>query len=174
MELNKEAQYKLDIQMLKALKNFSATSTCIKRKVGAIIAKDDGALISVGYNKSIKGIKSCSVYFNEDKTMTELGCTELFPLGCYNHSDFHDKFEIHAEIVSILGITNKYLLLDGADIYISLQPCENCTKVILESGIKRIIFSEFLYAERTDKYYEWIEFMKRMGIEWKCIKGEKL
>jgi len=105
----------------------SERATCVRRKVGAVIVKDN-RVVSTGYNGVPKGMKHCT----EDKcirTAMNIPSGERHEL-CWG---------IHAELNAVV-FANRYDL-EGADIYITTFPCSFCTKVIVNSGIKNIFYS---------------------------------
>jgi dCMP deaminase len=103
-------------------------STCLRRNVGALIVKDK-KLLSSGYNGSPTGCKHCD----------ELGClrdTMNIPSG--------QRHELcrgtHAEQNAIVQAANSGVSIQGATIYTTHQPCVLCAKMIINSGIKRVVY----------------------------------
>lgn len=104
-------------------------STCIRRQVGSVIVKDN-RIITTGYNGAPSGLKHC----------TEIG-------GCYR-----EKMEIpsgqrhelcralHAEQNAIIQAAKLGASTEGAVIYVTLQPCIICAKMLINSGIKKIVY----------------------------------
>lgn len=114
---------------LNVAQELSKLSHCVSHKVAAVIVKD-GRILSTGINGTPKGFKNCD---------------EVFPEKGFNraeHHKFSEDFEIHAELNAILFAAKNDISIDGADMYINLQPCKNCLKAICNSGIKNIWFSE--------------------------------
>ncbi|MCQ1528516.1 deoxycytidylate deaminase [Lutispora saccharofermentans] len=105
-------------------------STCLRREVGAIIVKDN-RILSTGYNGAPKGLKHCR----------ETGCIRSdlnVPSG-----ERHELCRgLHAEQNAIIQAAVFGAAIDGATIYITLFPCVVCTKMIINSGIKRIVLRE--------------------------------
>lgn len=108
----------------------SLRSTCIRRKVGAIIVKDNEILGS-GYNGSPKGLPNC--------------CDD--PTRCYrtqHNIPSGQKLELcyaqHAEINAIFNALSSNRNLKEADIYVTTFPCSNCAKALIQSGIKNIYY----------------------------------
>ena len=120
-------------------KQVALRSTCVRKKVGAIIVKDKN-IISTGYNGSIRGLEHCET------------------IGCLMNEG-HCIRTIHAEANAIIQAAKHGLMIDGAEIYISASPCFNCFKLIANSGIKKIYFMEFYRDERI------IEIAKRLNIK---------
>ena len=103
-------------------------STCLRRHVSAIIVKDN-RILSTGYNGAPKGIQHCE----------ETGCLRAklnVPSG-----ERHELCRgIHAEQNAIIQASVHGVSIDGAIIYISHSPCSMCSKMIINAGIKKIIF----------------------------------
>lgn len=120
-------------------KQVALRSTCVRKKVGAIIVKDKN-IISTGYNGSIRGLEHCET----------VGCLMM---------EGHCIRTIHAEANAIIQAAKHGLMIDRAEIYISASPCFNCFKLIANSGIKKVYFMEFYKDERI------IEIAKKLNIE---------
>ncbi len=120
-------------------KQVALRSTCVRKKVGAIIVKDKN-IISTGYNGSIRGLEHCET----------VGCLMI---------EGHCTRTIHAEANAIIQAAKHGLMIDRAEIYISASPCFNCFKLIANSGITKIYFMEFYRDERI------IEIAKKLNIE---------
>lgn len=103
-------------------------STCLRRKVGAVIVKDK-RILSTGYNGAPTGLKHCS----------ETGCLRdklKVPSG-----QRHELCRgLHAEQNAIVQAANSGVSLEGATIYVTNQPCVVCAKMIINAGIKRVVF----------------------------------
>lgn len=111
-------------------------SYCERRKVGAIIVKDR-MIISDGYNGTPSGFENCC----ED----ENGQTQWFVL--------------HAEANAILKLASSTQSAKGATLYLTLSPCKDCSKLILQSGIDKIVYIDD-YSDNDG-----IKFLKDHGIE---------
>lgn len=120
-------------------KQVALRSTCVRKKVGAIIVKDKN-IISTGYNGSIRGLEHCET----------VGCLMI---------EGHCTRTIHAEANAIIQAAKHGLTIDRAEIYISASPCFNCFKLIANSGITKIYFMEFYRDERI------IKIAKKLNIE---------
>jgi len=106
-------------------------STCLRRKVGAIIVQDRH-IISTGYNGAPRGIKHCA----------ERG-------GCYREKmnipsgERHELcMALHAEQNAIIQAATLGQSIEDGSIYITHQPCAICAKMIINSGIRRIVVKE--------------------------------
>ena len=108
----------------------SSRSTCLRRKVGAVIVKDKRVL-STGYNGSPKGTKHCE----------ELGCIRVkmnVPSGTR-----HELCRgVHAEQNAVTQAAYFGVSVDGASIYTTTYPWSMCAKILINAGIREIIYSE--------------------------------
>lgn len=114
----------LDEYFLEIAKTVSTRSTCIKRQVGAVIVKDKN-IISTGYNGPSKGISPCKICVRKHIPSAVHGNVEC--KGC------------HAEVNSILFAALHGTSINGSTIYITTAPCFDCSKYIINSGIKKIV-----------------------------------
>ncbi len=110
----------------------ATASHCVSRKVCAIIVKDR-RIISTGINGTAAGCPNCDEIF-PDKDSPDFDRKK--------HHEFSTKNEIHAEMNAIF-FNARYggQALDGATIYCTLQPCDECLKNILQTGIRRIVYA---------------------------------
>lgn len=132
--MNKEEKY--DITYLKMAKEWSKLSHCNRKQVGALIVKN-GMIISDGYNGTPSGFDNC----------------------CETHDNETHWFVIHAEANSILKCAKWGHSCDGATLYQTHSPCKDCSKLILQSGIKRLVYIE------DYKDLSGLEFLKESGLE---------
>lgn len=114
-----------DETMLATAKLFGELSYCEKKKVGAVIAKD-GRILATGYNGTISGFDNqCETYsMLEDKLVTS-------------------PYVIHAEQNVLMFCAKNGIPTDGTTMYITLSPCINCAKLMIQAGIKRVVFLEY-------------------------------
>jgi len=117
-------------------KIWSENSYCKKRKVGALIVKDK-MIISDGYNGTPSG----------------------FPNECEDENGNTYYYVLHAEANAITKIAKSWNNSDGATLYVTCAPCIECAKLIIQSGIKRVVYSEN-YSSNNG-----VELLKRAGIE---------
>ena len=117
--------------MKEAIKQ-SEMSTCLRRRVGAVVVKD-GRIIGKGYNNQVGGIKPC----------TEIGCIrDNYDL---RHGERRELCRyICAEQVIISEAARRGESLDGGIIYITSYPCSICAKMLVSAGIKKIICGVFM------------------------------
>ena len=131
-------QLELDKRYLRMTRIWSENSYCTRRKVGALIVKDK-MIISDGYNGTPSGF--------ENVCELEDGTTKGYVL--------------HAEANAITKIAKSGNSSDGATLYVTTSPCLECAKLIIQSGIKRVVYSE---KYRID---DGIKLLERAGIE--CV-----
>ena len=117
-------RYFMDIAVL-----VSSRTTCLRRQVGAVIVKDK-RLLSTGYNGAPVGLKHCA----------EIGCLRQ-KLGVKSGEKHELCRAIHAEQNAIIQAATFGVPLLGASIYITHFPCVLCSKMIINAGIKRIVYS---------------------------------
>ena len=127
---------KYDKAYLKIAKEWGQLSYCQRKKVGAIIVKDK-MIISDGYNGTPSGFENCC----ED----EEGTTKWYVL--------------HAEANAILKVAKSTQSCDNATLYITMSPCRDCSKLIHQAGIVRVVY------QNSYKDLAGIEFLKRAGVE---------
>ena len=107
----------------------SKRSTCLRRQVGAVIVKDNQVL-ATGYNGAPSGLKHC----------TEIGGCERARLNIPSGQRHELCRALHAEQNAIIQAAKVGVSTEGATIYITLQPCVICAKMLVNAGIKRIVF----------------------------------
>ena len=109
----------------------SKRSTCLRRKVGAVIVKDKH-IISTGYNGAPRGIKHCD----------ERGGCMRQKMGVPSGERHELCMALHAEQNAIIQAATLGQSIEGATIYVTNQPCAICAKMIINAGIKRIVVKE--------------------------------
>jgi len=129
-------QKKYDIAYLKMAKEWAKLSYCHRRQVGALIVKDK-MIISDGYNGTPTGFENVC----EDKE---------------NNTKW---YVLHAEANAIMKVAASTQSCEGATLYITLSPCRECSKLIFQSGIKRVVYI-VEYKDKTG-----IDFLKKSGLE---------
>lgn len=122
----------------------STRSSCERLSVGAVVVRDR-RVISAGYNGSVSGDLHCS----------ENGCKVI---------DGHCVRTVHAEVNAILQCAKFGVMTDGADIYVTHFPCLQCSKVIIQAGIKRLYY---LHDYNNNEYA--IELLKHSAIQIKKV-----
>lgn len=129
-------QNKYDKAYLRIAAEWSKLSYCKRKQVGAIIVRDR-MIISDGYNGTPSGFENCC----EDT----VGLTQWYVL--------------HAEANAILKVARSTQTCDNATLYITLSPCKECSKLIHQSGIKRVVYKNG-YRDTSG-----IDFLVKAGIE---------
>lgn len=109
----------------------SQRSTCLRRKVGAVIVKDKH-IIATGYNGAPRGLSHCA----------ELGGCLREELNVPSGQRHELCRAIHAEQNAIIQAATLGQSIEGASIYITHQPCSICSKMIINAGIDRIVVDE--------------------------------
>jgi len=143
--LSEKKYTKFDVAYLKMAMEWAKLSYCKRRKVGALIVKER-MIISDGYNGTPSGFENCC----ED----EAGKTLWYVL--------------HAEANAILKLAGSTQSAKDATLYITLSPCKECSKLILQSGIRKLVYIDE-YSDDSG-----IEFLKEHQIEILKIPMEKL
>ncbi len=143
MEESKQLQF--DKSYLKMAGVWAANSYCVRRQVGALIVKDR-SIISDGYNGTPSGFENVC----ED----EQGCTKPYVL--------------HAEANAITKMAKSNNSSIGATLYVTAAPCVECAKLIIQSGITRVVYRD---AYRVT---DGIDLLARAGILVEQISAEEL
>ena len=115
---------------------WSKLSHCSRKKVGALIVKD-GMIISDGYNGTPSGFDNC----------------------CENENGETNWYVLHAEANAILKIARSNNSANGATLYITLSPCRDCSKLVLQAGITRVVY---INGYKDD---EGLKFLKKSDVE---------
>lgn len=136
MGYKEEKQRQLDIRYMKMARIWAENSYCVRRQVGALIVRDK-MIISDGYNGTPSGFENIC----EDET----GKTKPYVL--------------HAEANAITKVAKSNNSSEGATLYVTSSPCIECAKLIIQSGIKRIVYADSYHS------MDGIDLLKRVGIE---------
>ena len=116
-------------------------STCLRRQVGALIVKDR-MIISDGYNGTPTGFENC----------------------CEDDEGYTKWVVLHAEANAILKVASSTQSCKGATLYITLSPCKECSKLIHQAGIVRVVYNK---GYRDDSG---LQFLEKAGIELEYIE----
>ena len=133
-------QLKYDIAYLRMAQEWGKLSYCERKKVGALIVKNK-MIISDGYNGTPTGFEN----------------------HCEDDESYTKWFVLHAEANAILKVAASTQSCRGATLYITLSPCRECSKLIHQAGIVRVVFSK---AYRDDSG---LQFLTQAGIDVKLI-----
>jgi dCMP deaminase len=132
----KKKQLKYDIAYLKMANEWGQLSHCIRKKVGALIVKDR-MIISDGYNGTPSGFENY----------------------CEDEEGYTKWYVLHAEANAILKVASSTQSCKGATLYITLSPCQQCSKLIHQAGIKRVVYAS-AYKDRSG-----LDFLEKAGVE---------
>jgi dCMP deaminase len=136
MEEINEKQSRYDRAYLRLAKSWASLSYCTRKQVGAIIVKD-AIIISDGYNGTPAGFDNC----------------------CENEAGETHWYVLHAEANAILKVAKSTNNCKGATLYLTHSPCKDCSKLVLQSGINRLVYQE-AYKDTSG-----IDFLKSAGLE---------
>ncbi|MDE6791609.1 MAG: dCMP deaminase family protein [Muribaculaceae bacterium] len=126
----------LDERYLRMARIWSENSYCRRRRVGALLVKDK-MIISDGYNGTPSG----------------------FPNVCEDETDHTYPYVLHAEANAITKVARSNNSSEGSTLYVTASPCIECAKLIIQAGIKRVVFSE-LY-----RMADGLKLLERAGVE---------
>ena len=133
---SKAKQERYDKAYLRMADQWGQLSHCKRKQVGALIVKDS-MIISDGYNGTPTGFDNC----------------------CEDESGKTNWYVLHAEANAIMKVAKSTNNSDGATLYITLSPCRECSKLILQSGIKRVVYLKS-YKDNSG-----LEFLEKAGLE---------
>ena len=134
--LTNNKQLKYDKAYLRMASEWAKLSYCKRRQVGAIIVKDR-MIISDGYNGTPTGYENI----------------------CEDDEGYTKWYVLHAEANAILKVAASTQSCKGATLYITLSPCKNCSKLIYQAGITRVVYST-AYKDLSG-----VDFLEKSGIE---------
>ena len=138
-----EKQRQLDERYLRMAQIWSENSYCVRRKVGALIVRDN-MIISDGFNGTPSGFPNVC----EENNVT-------FP------------YVLHAEANAITKVARSNNSSEGSTLYVTASPCMECSKLIIQAGIKRVVFSD-LY-----RIQDGLDILRKAGIEVVHMPQEK-
>jgi dCMP deaminase len=134
--MNKEKQNKFDLRYLEMARIWAQNSYCQRRQVGALVVKD-GMIISDGYNGTPSGFENV----------------------CEDENNVTKPYVLHAEANAITKLARSNNNSEGATIYITASPCIECAKLIIQSGIKRVVYGE------KYRLTDGVDLLERAGIK---------
>ena len=129
-------QQKLDERYLRMARIWAENSYCVRRQVGALVVKDK-MIVSDGYNGTPSGFENV----------------------CEDDNNVTKPYVLHAEANAITKLARSNNNSDGATIYITASPCIECAKLIIQAGIKRVVYGE------KYRLTDGIELLRRAGVE---------
>ena len=133
---NTDKQLLLDQRYLRMARIWAENSYCHRRKVGALVVKDK-MIISDGYNGTPSGFENVC---EDDQGLTK-------------------TYVLHAEANAITKLARSSNNSDGATIYITASPCIECAKLIIQAGIRRVVYGE------NYRLTDGIDLLRRVGID---------
>lgn len=139
--ITKDKQHQLDQRYLRMARIWAENSYCQRRQVGALVVKDQ-RIISDGYNGTPSGF--------ENQCEDEQGVTHPYVL--------------HAEANAITKLARSSNNSDGATLYVTASPCIECAKLIIQAGIKRVVYGE---KYRLD---DGLNLLKKANIKVECLE----
>jgi dCMP deaminase len=134
--ISTDKQTRYDKAYLRLALSWAQLSHCSRKKVGAIIVKDS-IIISDGYNGTPAGFDNC----------------------CENEEGNTHWYVLHAEANAILKVARSSNNCKEATLYLTHSPCKDCSKLVLQSGITRLVYQE-AYKDTSG-----IDFLKNAGLE---------
>jgi dCMP deaminase len=143
VKMAKQKQLKYDQAYLKMAATWGQLSYCERKKVGALIVKDR-MIISDGYNGTPSGFENV----------------------CEDENYYTKWYVLHAEANAILKVAASTQSCKGATLYITLSPCKECSKLIHQSGIIRVVYSKE-YKDTTG-----LDFLRKAGVSLDHVKLE--
>ena len=134
--MTEEKQHKYDVAYLKMAKEWAKLSYCKRKQVGALIVKDK-MIISDGYNGTPTGFEN----------------------RCEDEDNYTKWYVLHAEANAILKVASSTQSCKDATLYITMSPCKECSKLIHQSGIKRLVYAN-AYKDASG-----LKFLQKAGVE---------
>ncbi|MDR0510326.1 MAG: dCMP deaminase family protein [Rikenellaceae bacterium] len=131
-----EKQRQLDIRYIRMARIWAENSYCVRRKVGALLVKDK-MIISDGYNGTPSGFENV----------------------CEDGEGKTKPYVLHAEANAITKVAKSANSSLGATLYITASPCIECAKLIIQAGIRRVVYCDSYHST------EGLELLARVGIE---------
>ena len=134
--MDADKQHKLDERYLRMAKIWAENSYCVRRQVGALVVKDK-MIISDGYNGTPSGFENV----------------------CEDEHNVTKPYVLHAEANAITKLARSSNNSDGSTLYVTASPCLECSKLIIQSGIRRVVYGE------EYRLSDGIELLRRANIE---------
>lgn len=131
-----DKQTKRDYLYMRMARTWAENSYCERRKVGALLVKDN-MIISDGYNGTPSGFENV----------------------CEDENNVSKPYVLHAEANAITKIARSHNSSDGSTLYVTASPCMECSKLIIQAGIKRVVYGE------EYRITDGLDLLRRVGIE---------
>ena len=129
-------QHRLDCRYVRMARIWADNSYCKRRQVGALVVKNK-AIISDGYNGTPSGFENI----------------------CEDESNLTKPYVLHAEANAITKVAKSGNSSEGATLYVTASPCLECSKLIIQSGIKRVVYND------EYRLTDGVDLLRRAGIE---------
>lgn len=136
--------YRFDCRYMRMAQIWAENSYCERRKVGALLVKNN-RIISDGYNGTPSGFENV----------------------CEDENNHTKPYVLHAEANAITKVARSSISSEGATLYVTASPCIECAKLIIQSGITRVVFAEY-YRDT-----EGVELLERAGIKTELLDLNK-
>ena len=136
MIMTNDKQTKLDNRYMRMARIWAENSYCKRRQVGALLVKEK-MIISDGYNGTPSGFEN----------------------NCEDANNLSKPYVLHAEANAISKVARSSNSSDGATLYVTASPCIECAKLIIQAGIKRVVYGE------QYRLVDGLELLERAGIE---------
>ncbi len=143
--IDTDKQRLLDLRYLRMAAIWAENSYCVRRKVGALVVKEK-MIISDGYNGTPSGFENI----------------------CEDSNGVTKPYVLHAEANAITKLARSGNNSDQATLYVTASPCIECAKLIIQSGIRRVVYAE--QYRLTDG----VDLLKRAGVEVELLPIEEL
>ena len=127
---------KRDLLYMKMARTWAENSYCVRRQVGALMVRDN-MIISDGFNGTPSGFENV----------------------CEDENNVSKPYVLHAEANAITKIARSNNSSNGATLYVTASPCMECSKLIIQSGIKRVVYGE------KYRLMDGVELLERAGIQ---------
>jgi len=134
-----------DTYFMRIASDISTRSTCHRRAIGAVIVNDSREIVSTGYNGNPRGQRHCS----------EIGCIRE-KLGIPSGEKSEVCTAVHAEQNALIQAGRGSR---GSTMYVTVMPCNTCAKMIVNAGIKRVVYRDE-YPEQMG-----ISLLRELGVE---------
>ena len=137
-------QEKRDYLYMRMARTWAENSYCVRRKVRALLVKNQ-MIISDGYNGTPSGFENI----------------------CEDENNVSKPYVLHAEANALTKVARSNNSSDGATLYVTASPCLECSKLIIQSGIKRVVYGE------EYRLMDGVELLKRAGVEVEFLDDSK-
>lgn len=139
-----QKQYRLDLRYMRMARIWAENSYCKRRQVGALVVKNK-AIISDGYNGTPSGFENI----------------------CEDDNNITKPYVLHAEANAITKLARSHNSSDGATLYVTASPCIEYAKLIIQAGIKRVVYAEHYRLE------DGINLLRRANINVEYINPDE-